>query len=496
LDEDFSVSQDIAFILAEYAASLQIRDLPASTIAATKLDIFDTLSTTIAGTSSPGIGELLSLIQEWGGSQQATVLVHGSRVPAQHAAWVNASMAHANDYDDTHDAAMLHAGVTVIPAALAAAELAGGAGGDELLVGVTAGLDAVCRLGLASTIGIVESGFIYTQLLGTFGATIAAGRLMGLTPAEMVNALGIAYSQTSGNYQVIRDSALTKRIQPGFAAQAALISVQMAKKGIRGTQNTFQGIDGFYRVFLRDRYDPGVITAGLGTHFEHEHLSFKLYPCMRPMHVPIDAALEAREKWQLAPERIHRVELRFNEHTYSAGCTPLEAKKAPCNPIDAQFSIPYAVAAALVHGQVCLADFTSAAVRRREVLDLAAKIDGVIDEELERGWRARVCPTIIRIETTDGQLLEHRVDHPRRMNQTGFARKLADCIAFSGRPMPRDMAANITSLVEGLESLPDISQLVRAMIAAPARSDLHSVRGMAAPSTCRSSTLSARLLDP
>lgn len=459
--------RDIAFDLADHAASLRLSNLPNSAITATKLDIFDTLATTIAGTSAPGIGELLDLLAEWGGNGQATVLVHGRRVLAHDAAWVNASMAHATDYDDTHDVAMLHAGVTVIPAALAAAELAGGVGGDELLVGVTAGLDVVCRLGLASTIGIVESGFIFTQLLGTFGATLAAGRVMGLSPAAMVDALGIAYSQTAGNYQVIRDSALTKRMQPGFAAKTALISVQMAKKGIRGTQNTFQGVDGFYRVYLRDRYNPEVVTAGLGSRFEHENLSFKPYPCMRPLHVPIDAALEARRKWQLSPERIRRVEVRFNEHTYSAGCTPVEAKKAPRTPIDAQFSIPYVIAAALAHGRVGLADFTWAGVARREVLELAAKVDGVVDEELERGWRARVCPVVIRIETTDGQLLELRVDHPHAMNQAEFADKLADCITASGRPMRKDMAANITSLVGRLESLPDISELVGAMVAEP-----------------------------
>lgn len=464
------MSRDIAFTLAEYAASLQLKDLPPSAVAATKLDIFDTLSTTIAGASAPGIGELLGLLEEWGGRGQATVLIHGLRMPAHHAAWVNASMAHATDFDDNHDIAMLHAGVTIIPAAMAAAELAGGVRGDELLVAVTAGLDVVCRLGLASTIGIVESGFIFTQLLGTFGATVAAGRVMQLTPAQMVDALGIAYSQTSGNYQVIRDSALTKRMQPGFAAKAALISVQMARKGIRGTQNTFQGVNGFYRVYLRDRYNPEVVIAELGTRFEHENLSFKPYPCMRPLHVPIDTALEARQKWQLPPERIRRVEVRFNEHTYSAGCTPVEAKKAPLTPIDAQFSIPYVVAAALAHGRVGLADFTSAGVARKEVLDLAAKVDGVVDEELERGWRARVCPVIIRIETTDGQHLEHRVDQPHAMNQAEFAAKLADCIAFSGRPLRKDMAAAITSLVERLESLPDVGELVSAMVAAePAR---------------------------
>lgn len=461
------MSRDIAFDLAEYAASLQLCNLPDTAINATKLDIFDTLATTVAGTSSPGVGELLDLFTQWGGNGQATVLVHGRRVLAHDAAWVNATMAHATDYDDTHDVAMLHAGVTVIPAAMAASELVGGVTGSELLVAITAGLDAVCRLGLASTIGIVESGFIFTQLLGTFGATLAAGRVLNLSPAAMVNALGIAYSQTSGNYQVIRDSALTKRMQPGFAARDALISVQMAQKGIRGTQNTFQGVDGFYRVYLRDRYNAQAVTADLGSRFEHENLSFKPYPCMRPLHVPIDAALEARRKWKLGPQQIRRVEVRFNEHTYSAGCTPVDTKKAPRTPIDAQFSIPYVVAAALAHGRVGLADFTSAGVARQEVQELAAKVDGVVDDAIERGWRARVCPVVLRIETVDGQNLELRVDHPHAMNKAEFAAKLEDCIVASGRSLPKDMATKITTAVDRLEFLTDSSELVGAMVAGP-----------------------------
>lgn len=336
------------------------------------------------------------------------------------------------------------------------------------MAGMTAGLDVVCRLGLASTIGIVESGYIFTQLLGTFGATIAAGRVIGLSAGQMVDALGIAYSQTSGNYQVIRDSALTKRMQPGFAAKAAVLAVQMARKGIRGTQNTFQGVDGFYRVYLRDRYKPEAVTAGLGTQFEHENLSFKPYPCMRPMHVPIDAALAARRKWQLAPEQIRRVEVCFNEHTFSAGCTPVDTKKNPRTPIDAQFSIPYVVAAALIHGRVGLSDFTAAGVARPDVLALASKVDGAVDEEIEKGWRARVCPVIIRIETTDGQRLEHRVDHPHVMDKTDFANKMADCIAYSKRPLPQGMGDRVTGLVDRLESLPNIRQLIDAMVAAPA----------------------------
>src|SRR5690606_24734587 len=129
----------------------------------------------------------------------------------------------------THDAATLHGGVTAVTAALAAAELRGGVPGDELIVGVAAGLETICRLGMATTVGIVESGYMYTALFGYFGATVAAGRVLGLDESQLVNALGITYSQAAGNHQVTRDGALTKRMQPGFAAMSALISVQMAQ---------------------------------------------------------------------------------------------------------------------------------------------------------------------------------------------------------------------------------------------------------------------------
>jgi 2-methylcitrate dehydratase PrpD len=125
-------------------------------------------------------------------------------------------------------------------------------------------------------------------------ATVAAGRVLGLDVAQMVNALGIVYSQAAGNHQVTRDGALTKRMQPGFAAQAALVSVQLARRGVRGAQATFEGADGFLRVYLRDRCDRDVLRKGLGEHFEFTQLSYKPYPCCRFNHTGIDAALALR----------------------------------------------------------------------------------------------------------------------------------------------------------------------------------------------------------
>ena len=298
--------QDFAVVLAHFACDLSLAQLPGPVIAAAKVNIFDTLACAAAGSSAPGVAEVRTLATQWGGAPQASILAFGDKVPAHHAAWVNGTMAHARDYDDTHDAAVLHAGVSVVPAALAAAELRGGASGADFIAGVTAGLETICRLGVATRIGIVESGFIYTPLFGYFAATVAAGRVLGLDATQMVNALGIAYSQVSGNHQVTRDGAHTKRMQPGFAAMGALLSVQLAQRNVRGAQATFEGADGFLRVYLHDRCDRDVLREGIGQRYEFTQLSYKPYPCCRFNHTAIDAALALRAKG-ICAQRIARV---------------------------------------------------------------------------------------------------------------------------------------------------------------------------------------------
>ena len=152
--------EDFAATLSRFAHAVTVDSLPPPVIAAVKANVFDTLVCAAAGSSSPGVQEALGLAREWGGAPQASILVFGDRVPAHHAAWVNGTMAHARDYDDTHDAATLHGGVSVVTAAFAAAELRGGVPGTELIAGVTAGLETICRLGVATTIftiGAIES---------------------------------------------------------------------------------------------------------------------------------------------------------------------------------------------------------------------------------------------------------------------------------------------------------------------------------------------------
>ena len=464
------VDADYAAEFAGFASSLSIGRMPAEAVAAAKTNLFDTLACATAGISAAGVKDLARLVIEWGGRPEASIWCTGERVPAHHAAWVNGMMAHARDYDDTHDEAVLHAGVSVIPAAIAAAELNGEATGADLLAGIAVGLELICRLGMATSIGIIESGFMYTSLFGHFAATAAAARVMGFDADQTVNALGVAYSQAAGTHQVTRDAALTKRMQPGFAAKTALISVGLSRIGIRGAQNTFEGVDGLFRTYLRGRYDPTVLRDRLGECFEFLNLSYKPYPCCRFDHTAIDAALQIRRELGGEIAGIRKISAMVNKQAYEAVCTPVGMRKSPETIVQAQFSIPYTVACALVKGSVGLADFTDGALRDPAIRALAAKVDARVDEQIEHDWSRNVSPTHLVVETNRGTV-EARVDYPRGhqqapMSKEDFDWKMAGCLEISGISWPDDTIDRLRAAIDGLERAPHGASVIEPLLPA------------------------------
>jgi 2-methylcitrate dehydratase PrpD len=459
---------DLVIDLSRFAASINVTRLDAAVIKAVKTNILDTLSCALAGSSAKAIAEVSGLVREWGGAAQADIFVLGGKFPAHHAAWVNSGMSHARDYDDTHDAAILHAGVSTVPAAIAAGQLHGKLSGADLIAAVAAGLEVTCRLGVAISVDIVESGFIYTSLLGYFGATAAAGRALGLTADEMLNAFGIVYSSVAGNHQVTRDASLMKRLQPGLAAQAAVVAVQLAKRGIRGAQSVFEGADGFFRVYLHGRVDGDVVREDLGRRFELLNLSYKPYPCCRDTHAAVDAVLQARAKAQRPADDIESIRVGVTAPGYQMVCVPEHVRLAPRTIVEAQFSIPYTVAAAWIDGRLGMSHFSDEGLQRADVLALASRVQPYVDAEINRDWSRFVTPAKATVEFRDGQSIETRVDYPKGhpknvMSETEFAAKTMDCATFAARPLPADTAARLTSAVGKLESLADISDLLRVL---------------------------------
>lgn len=455
---------DVAVDLARFASGLDAAGMKPEVLQAAKDNIFDTLSCAWAGSSAKAVAEITGLVREWGGAPQADMFVFGGKYPAHHAAWANSVMAHARDYDDTHDAAILHAGISVVPAALAAAQLSGKATGADLLAAVAAGLEVTCRLGVATQVDLIESGFIYSSLLGYFGATAAAGRAFGLDEAEMLDALGIVYSSVAGNHQVTRDASLMKRVQPALAAKAAVVAVQMAKAGITGPRNVFEGADGFIRVYLHDRFDVGILRDGLGKRFELLNLSYKPYPCCRDTHAAVDAIRQLRTECGRPASDIDFIRVGTTIGGYQMVCVPEEVRLAPTTIVEAQFSIPYTVAAAWIDGALNIGHFSDEALGRRDILDLAGRVRPFVDPDIEREWSRFVPPALVEVHFRDGSTLRSRVDyakgHPANpMSRADFAAKSADCATYAAVPLAPDIATRLAQVVDDLESVADLAAL-------------------------------------
>lgn len=465
--EVMEAGTDFAQVFSDFAANLSFSDLPESVVKAAEVNIYDTLACSIAGKTAPGVIELEGLVNHWGGIPEATVLWSKDRLPAPAAAWLNGVMAHARDYDDTHDKAILHAGVSVIPAALAAVEMAEEAvTGEEFLVAVVAGLEFMSRIGVATQIGLIESGFIYSSLLGYFGATVAAAKVLKFSPQQMVNAIGIAFTQAAGTHQVTRDAAMTKRMQPGFAARAAVTSVAMSKAGIRGAQRSIEGQDGLSRIYLQSSIDSEILREGLGLHYHMSDLAYKPYPCCRFNHPAIDAALKVHGQAGFDWRKVSKVEIGTNHQAWQAVGTPLEVRQAPETIVQAQFSICYTVACGLVKGQVGLFDFSDEGLKQEAVQALAKKVVPYVDDEIEAGWSRNVPAARLKVFCEDGEYqawIEHAKGSPEEpMTSEDMRVKLSGCLETGG--FSEEMVGDFEAFTENLTSSDNIKHSLEKLV--------------------------------
>ncbi len=450
------MTDDPAWLLAQHVCRISYVDLPASAIRSARCDILDTFGCMLGGSGSPGIDELCRVIGRWGGLEESRVLLRETRLPAPQAALLNASMGHALDFDDTLDSGgSIHPGVSVLAAALAVGDSLGGVSGRDVLLAVALGLDVSCRVALASTL---DRGWHRTAAMGVFGAAAAAGKLMDLSADQMLHAFGIAYSHAAGNRQCILDGALTKRMQAGQAASAGVFSVVLAQTGFTGAQNIFNGRFGFFELYQPNGHDAPLLLQDLGRAFRGEALSYKPYPCGRPLHPAIDAALEARAVLEIAgAEDIQSVTIEADPAGHSDQFGGAPTKRRPTQVVEAQFAQPFLIATALVHGKVGITEVAS--LGNTSVLALSDRIAGAA-----RDGRPKR-PLSITVRRTDGRSVTVEATDPigspeKPLSDAQFEAKFRDCARNAVRPVPDASVDAALTSIGRLEMLPDARDLL------------------------------------
>jgi 2-methylcitrate dehydratase PrpD len=459
---------DAAYLFAHNFYDVRYENLPKDVVEITKKLILDQLGVALAGSSKPGIGELLELFTEWDGKGEATTLCYGFKIPAIHAAQLNATMGHAADYDDTHEDAMMHPSVVNVPTGLAMAEYTGGLSGREFITAVTLGIDMMCRLGLATRPGtnLMTTGWHFTTLYGFMAAAGVAGRILGLDENGLVNAFGIGYHQGSGNGQSVLDGAQTKRMGPGFAVRGGIAAALMAKKGITGSRNSLEGEFGVFNVYHQGNYDPAILTTDLGKRFEAVNVSIKPYPCCRAIHPFIDATLAIVNERNLKPDDIQEITAICHEGSYRVLGVPLEIKCNPPNPIDAQFSIPWSVATIISRGKATLEHYTESAIRSSDILDIANKIKVELDPN--PGTAHVVDPGQIKIRTKSGELYYKQIDDAlgspsRPLTFDQCADKVKDCASYAIKKISDENINKVIDLAGRLEQVDDVREIVHLL---------------------------------
>jgi 2-methylcitrate dehydratase PrpD len=462
---------DAAYALAKNLTGVKYSGLPADVIEHTKKQVLDILGIALGGSSRSGIKELAEIITDWGGKPESAIFCFGKRVPAPNAAQVNASMAHALDYDDTGDGPT-HQSVVVVPTALAMAERRGGVNGKEFIAAVALGTDMMDRLGLAyrsgkkttSVAGHPGGGWHLTAIYGYFAAAGVAARLLGLNEEQTLNALGIAYHQSAGNGQCVTEGALTKRMGPGFAARGGITAALMAEKGITGAHQSLEGEVGLFNLYHHGEYDPEPLTRDLGKRFMGVNALMKPYPCCKGTHAYVELASGMMEKHRVKPENIKEITV-YNEDAGYFLLYPLEKRSQPENAVDSQFSIPWAVAAVFARGKAGIGEFTEESIRDQGILGVSRLIKVVEDKGV--GEKKGLIPAKISLTLKSGRLITGQSSQDagteRPLPFADYERKFWDCAGYAIKPRTPEQIEKIIAMVKGLEKVENVGELIKLL---------------------------------
>lgn len=410
--------------LAEFVFSLKYEDISAEVEDTVKHLFLDYAGLSYRGAfveSSQAVMDFLEGIdalseekpqeKDLGRREKGVVAGTKYRATPEYCCLANGCFSHSLELDDVVSEASLHPGVVVFPAALSAAEVSG-ASGRDFVTAVVAGYEVMIRVGKAiNPAEHYKHGFHPTGTCGTFGAAAVVAKLFGMNEEEIISAFGISASKAASSMEFLNDGAWTKRFHPGWAAHSGYLAASLAGKGFVGPSTGIGGKYGFLNSYSHGAsFDLAV--EELGSSFLTLNTSIKPHACCRYNQSPIDAAIELVGKSSISSADIKSIDVKLVSSGIQLVGEPIEAKRSPSNEVDAQFSLPFAIASAILYGRLSLEEYRQEIFNSSEVKELMEKVscssDPELDKEFPKKW-----PCKIEITTVDGGYYEHRLDYPK-----------------------------------------------------------------------------------
>ncbi len=455
--EGSNIKETVSERFAGFLAGLTFANVPEPARATALRDLTDAAGLCLAARNTDYIAQVLDSCDATG---PCTVIGHGRTLDAAGAALVNGVAIHGEDFDDTLEGAPIRVGAMVIPAVLAAGERFG-LSGESTLLGLAAGLEAVCRINYVAAGHMHRAGFHPVGVIGALGAAAGVGVALGLDRDRLAAAFGVAASFSSGIIEYLTEGAHTKRLHPGWAAQSGLKAALIARTGFFAPRTVFDGGHNFFKTFAPTATpDYSHLTEGLGDRWYMTEIVFKPYACGTMIHPYIDCARRlARDG--IRAEDIDRIVCATGEGLVHRLWEPLAAKHRPPSGYAAKFSMPFCMALGFFEDEAGLTQFDDAKVEAPHLLEMAAKISYVIDpsNEYPRNYTGH-----LRVTLKSGKVLEYRQPHMRGgrhepLTDDEIVAKFRANAAYGG--WDRAQAEALLTFCQTLGDAPGLSGLAR-----------------------------------
>ena len=400
-----SSKKGVSELLVNFLYNLTYDDLPSEVVNQAKRCLLDYLGVVLAGSTTETAKKTRTFLSKFNGDANVTAIGNRRKTDIFKAALVNGITSHALELDEGHRRSTVHSGASVISTLLPLVEQEN-TDGRRAIVALVAGFETAIRIGTAIQPSHRSCGFHATATCGTFGAAMAASKILNLSEKEMSCALGIAGTSASGLQQYLEDGSEIKQYHPGKAALCGLLAAYLAQSGLTAPNNILEGKLGFCKSTSVE-YNMPEIIYDLGSKFSIIDVYFKPYAACRHSHAPIDAIISIRSKENIEVDNIEKV----NVLTYHSAVDG-HADPHPQSTVGAKMSTPFSVAVALKTGRAGPEEFTPSFFNNPEVINLAKRIAVQEDPELTRLYSDRR-PAIVEIITKDGNKFQERVDFPK-----------------------------------------------------------------------------------
>ena len=418
--------------LARYVVESRYADIPEKVRHEAARSFLNWVGCAVGASRHETVGRALKALAGFSGPAQATVLGRGERLDIMQAALMNGITSHTFDFDDTHLKTVIHPSGPVASAILALAERHP-VTGEDFLHAFILGVEVECRIGNAVYPPHYDVGWHITGTAGVFGAAAAAGKLIGLSEQQMVWALGIAATQSSGLREMF--GTMCKPFHPGNAARNGLLAALLAAQDFTSSNQGIEAKRGFANV-LSTSFKPEEITAGLGKTFEISLNTYKPFACGIVEHPAIDGCIQLRNEHKLGAGDIESISLKVHPLVLE-----LTGKKTPQTGLESKFSVYHSSAVAIIYGAAGEAEYSDEVVRDPKVIALRDRVSAAV----EAGVHEDQVHVTIRLR--DGRTLEKFVEH---------------AIGSLGRPMSdADLEAKFRGFANGILSQAETDELIR-----------------------------------